>query len=76
MFFQYFFPAADNFPIENVEELRALFASSNGMDILSHIGLRSIPSKVDMTCKQVVLRYFKISYQHCYCCCKGNDFFS
>ena len=61
--------------IENVEELRALFASSDGMDIFSHIGLRSIPSRADMTCKQVVLRYLTISYQHCYCRCKGNIFF-
>ena len=61
--------------VENVEQLRALFASSDGMDILSHIGLRSIPSRADMTCKQVVLRYLTISYQHCYCRCKGNIFF-
>ena len=53
--------------IENVGELRAVFASSDGMDILLDIGLRSIPSKTGMTCKQVDLRYLTIFYQHCYC---------
>ena len=61
--------------IENVEESRALFASSDGIDILSHIVLRSVPSKADMTCKQVVLRYLTISYEHCFFRCKGNVFF-
>ena len=28
-----------------------------------------------MSCKQVVLRYLTISYQHCYRRCKGNVFF-
>ena len=60
--------------IENVEELRAVFASLDGMDVLSHIGLRSIPSKADMTCKQVVLRYLTVFYQHCYCRCKVKSF--
>ena len=60
---------------ENIEELTALFANSDGMDILSHIGLRRIPSKADMTCNQVVLSYLTSSYQHCYCRCEGNVFF-
>ena len=71
IFFNIFFQLQT---IENVEELRAVFASSDGMDVLSHIGLRSIPSKADMTCKQVTLRYLTVFYQHCYWQCKVKSF--
>ena len=83
IFFQYFL---QHQTIENVEELRAVLASSDGMDILLDIGLRSIPYKIGMTCKQVDLRYLTIFYQHCYCrfkvfilgliCFSVNVFFS